>query len=61
MGLTKQHFKAIAEIVNKNTIDETDGYEHNTNTKDLITDLSNYFKTQNSLFDEDKFKEACLK
>lgn len=55
-GLTKQHFKKIAEILNK-YYNKPYGY---INAK-VINDLSNYFKTQNPLFNENQFKKACLK
>ena len=58
-GLTKQHFKEFAKLINK--------YWNSpltipTNTRDdFIQDLSIYFKTQNPLFNENQFKKACLK
>jgi len=60
-GLTKQHFNKIAEILNK----KIDLHRHNNENKvkvltELATDLSKYFKTQNPLFNENRFKKACL-
>ncbi len=55
-GLTKQHFKAIAEIINKN---RNIAYSYIV-TEILINNLSKYFKTQNPLFNENQFKKACL-
>jgi hypothetical protein len=62
-GLTKQHFESIAKIIKgnveyfSNSVGE--GYKLK-NIDSLITDLSNYFKTQNPLFNENQFKKACL-
>lgn len=66
-GLTKQHFKAIAEIMKDNK-EEREVYQDGSDnpyielcfSKDIIKDLSNYFKTQNPLFNENQFKKACL-
>lgn len=62
MSLTKIHFNKIAEIIKNhtNTFCVCDD-EINNLFRGLVNDLSNYFKTQNPLFDENKFKEACLK
>ena len=67
-GLTKQHFKEIARIININHINrrnkclsDADVLEESLITMGLIEDFGNYFKTQNPLFDENRFKEACLK
>ena len=49
MTLTKKHFKAVAEILSK----------HNAN-KELIAEFSQYFKTENSLFNAEKFYTACF-
>ena len=58
-GLTKQHFKEITEILKSSL-----RIEGETNDKTfsfyLSEDLSNYFKTQNPLFNENRFKKACL-
>lgn len=58
-GLTKQHFKAIAEIINGFNIRKFN-IENDTNILILINQLSDYFKSQNPLFDENRFKKACL-
>lgn len=64
-GLTKQHFNKIAEILNKSRGFPIEIRETNkpmiTNIDLLINELSNYFKTQNPLFNENQFKKACLK
>lgn len=49
MSITKKHFIKIAEIVRQN----------NGNDK-LINDFSTWLKTLNGLFDEEKFKSACI-
>jgi len=53
-GLTAQHFKVIAEIINKQLMTDK-----NINQA-VIWDLAEYFKTQNPLFNENRFKKACL-
>lgn len=55
-GLTKQHFKEIANIIN---INRNIAYGYIV-TSDLVEKLSQYFKTQNPQFNEAQFKEACL-
>jgi hypothetical protein len=67
-GLTKQHFKEIAKILNDcpNEEDRKEAFtKEEINAfkmlREKITfDLSNYFKTQNPLFNENQFKKACL-
>ena len=67
-GLTKQHFNKIAEILNKNKIEPITenktikkGFAVIIGEKSLfLKDLCNYFKSQNPLFDENRFKKACL-
>lgn len=62
MTLTKKHFKAIAEIINKNiAYEDTSEKAKDYIYSEIINELSEYFKTENPLFDEDKFKGACLK
>ena len=51
--ITKQNYIKIAEILNKFLI----GF----NTQMLIEDLSLYFKEDNPLFNEVKFKDAVYK
>ena len=69
-GLTRQHFNEIAEIINKNKIDLSSIKEDELNEieeendeviRQIVNDLSRYFKTQNPLFNENQFKKACLK
>ena len=55
-SLTKQHFIKIAEIINKHI-----NIPHRYINLNVIKDLSIYFKSINPLFDEVKFKDACLK
>jgi len=59
-GLTKQHFEKIAEIINRNAYNKTE-VTPKEDFKVLVNELSNYFKTQNPLFNENQFKKACLK
>jgi hypothetical protein len=65
MCLTKKHFKAIAEMIEKRTGrviykafgDEVyDGYHI---ACELIYDLADYFQEQNPNFNRDKFLKAC--
>ena len=51
MTLTRKHFVKIAQIVNDNRFSDNIC---------LIDDLSDYFKSENSQFDEEKFRRACL-
>ena len=71
-GLTKQHFKRIAEILNDEfycedavykyiSITEEKKQERADTIRDITISLSNYFKTQNPCFNENQFKKACLK
>ena len=63
-GLTKQHFNKIAEVIKKHfevvENDINDKTLFNT-SMDFIDELSDYFKTQNPLFNKNQFKKACLK
>ena len=56
--MTKKHFKKIAEIIANN---KASNFSNPLSQKiDLIDTLSNYFKTINENFDQDKFSSACL-
>ena len=67
-GLTKQHFKEFAEIIKKLSYKSQIREDENINfiesdiieTDKLLNDLCRYFKTQNPLFNENRFKKACL-
>ena len=70
-GLTKQHFNEVAKIINKemyledahltfNSITEEVIKARNEGLRDVVISLSDYFKTQNPLFDDNQFKKACL-
>jgi len=69
MTLTKKHFNKIAEILNKNKINPI--LNNETINKSFavmigenslfLKDLCEYFKTENPLFNEKKFKEAVFK
>ena len=61
MSLTKKHFKAIAKILNNLYNNTTPSIVYKNCIKDVIKDLCDYFKIENPLFDEQKFKDACLK
>jgi hypothetical protein len=57
--MTKKHFTAIAEIVGKRLREKITApiaqYEA---IESLANDLAEYFKTQNSSFDKNRFLEA---
>jgi hypothetical protein len=56
--MTKKHFKKIAEIIANN---KASNFSNPLRQKiHLIDTLSNYFKTINENFDQDKFSSACL-
>ena len=63
--LTRKYYKVIARVIKDNTIelvDETtqDGEVKEYINKDgLINDISIEFKKDNSLFNSDRFVEAC--
>jgi hypothetical protein len=54
--MTKKHFEAIARIVDfRRSMDApTDGAFFN-----LVSDLADYFKSENPRFDRARFLEAC--
>jgi len=63
-GLTKQHFNKIAKILNnqynKTSIIQAMDTGNKTAIIKICEDLSKYFKSQNPLFNENRFKKACL-
>lgn len=74
-GLTKQHFKAIAEILRRQNIDLSklnSEYQKQTITayqgmemkqtgiRQIMEDIADYFATQNPLFNKYQFLKACL-
>lgn len=56
MSLTRKDFKEVAGIIKRSY--QTKSLIH---SGKLINELCNYFKQKNQKFNEDKFKEACLK
>ena len=57
--LSRKYYELIARVIKDNKI-----YSNNSTRKilkmdSLINDLSNEFKIDNSLFNKDKFVEAC--
>jgi len=50
---TRQHYKAIADIVAKQPNDQRKA--------ELISDLINFFEADNPRFDSNKFANACYK
>ena len=64
MALTKKHFKAIAEIIRIETQSEAVGNYANKDLINLVCErianqLSDYFISENSLFDRQRFLNAC--
>lgn len=56
---TRQHYKAIAEIVKLcSGPDIHHGYQ-TTHTADLVDGLADYFAQDNPRFDRAKFRAAC--
>ena len=54
--MTRTHFKAIARIVNDNTL----ANDTKLINKDyLVNELCDYFKLVNNRFDTNKFNDAC--
>jgi len=52
MGLTKKHFKRIAEEINTEILKEN-------NAEKLAVKLAEYFATENPNFDRQRFLTAC--
>lgn len=66
MSLTKRHFIKIAKVLNQNlpivqagSTMETEFQEQT--IKSIAKDLSDYFATENILFDKKRFREAVFK
>jgi len=68
MSLTRKYYKMIAQVIKNNTIvlskdskEECPLYVPNEwiDKHKLINDLSKEFKRDNTLFNRDKFKDAC--
>ena len=63
--VTKQHYVAIAEIIDRNTriLDfPVKGVTHRAwylERWEIVTELANYFVADNPRFDRQKFLEAC--
>jgi len=54
MSITKKDFEAIAKIINKQSTEDLNG-----TVLSISYYLSEYFKTQNSKFDSNRFLKAC--
>ena len=68
MSLTRKYYRMIAQVIKNNTIvlskdskEECPLYVPNEwiDKHKLINDLSKEFKRDNTLFNRDKFKDAC--
>ena len=58
MAFTRQHYKAIAEII-KTREDLPYGSVYRQATSDIANDLSDYFASDNKRFDRGRFLSAC--
>ncbi len=58
MTLTKKHFKAIAEIL-KQHFEKQENLEQQ-DVDSLILSFCSYFKSENGLFDSNRFRNAIL-
>ena len=56
--LSRKHYVVIAKIINDNITQDTYGDEH-IHKDDLIDDLCNELKQDNTLFNRDTFVNAC--
>ncbi len=56
--LSRKHYKAIAEIVKKNTT-KVDKIILYVKRADMVCDLADYFAADNPRFDRARFLEAC--
>ena len=54
--MTRTHFKAIARMINDNTLCNDDIL---INKHSLVKELCDYFKLINNRFDVKKFNDAC--
>ena len=58
--VTKKDFRAIAEIIEHNTVSPVNpAYNDNVFKTSLAEDLADYFTTQNPKFNRQKFLNAC--
>ena len=53
--LTRKYYKLIAKVIKDNTSNESVFID----VRDLVNDLAIEFKADNSLFNRDKFIDAC--
>lgn len=60
---TRKHYKAMAEIIRRNTrtmdLDQFGTLDY-IRAEDLIDEVSDMFREDNSRFDKDRFVEACV-
>ena len=57
--LSRKYYKMIAQVISDNSTNINKPYKSTINRDSLIVDLSIEFKKDNSLFNSDKFVEAC--
>uniref|UniRef100_A0A6M3LP76 Uncharacterized protein n=1 Tax=viral metagenome TaxID=1070528 RepID=A0A6M3LP76_9ZZZZ len=59
--VTKQHFEAIANIINNcRRLEDMPDSEH-IDTDRIVESMADYFEEQNERFDRDRFYKACYK
>jgi len=56
--MTAKDFKAIADIIKKETYWDSYGFPY-VQSKVLSEELADYFKTTNAKFDRERFLKAC--
>jgi hypothetical protein len=60
--MTKKDYVTIAKIIKNNTVSTDKQFNDLSIVGDcLVNDLIEYFKVDNSLFDESRFRNACEK
>ena len=59
MALSRKYYVMIAGIIKDNTIYSNNSTRRILKKDNLINDLSNMFMNDNSLFDCQRFEEAC--
>lgn len=57
MSLSRKHYKAIADIMNRYSLLHPVEFT----IDDCIADLATYFKQDNPRFDKQRFYDACYK
>lgn len=59
MAFTRQHYKAIAEVIKRHCDLQTIDDATDETILDIVSDLSDYFASDNERFDRGRFMKAC--